>query len=158
MNRRTLMKILVHGGGMITAGIVGIPALLMAISPVLRRRTGEVWQPVGRLDDFPVDEVREAVVEVPRDDWSRSLRSKGVYVWRPTVGEAVVYSRNCTDLSCPVTWDAGSQWFYCPCHGGMFAKNGDPTAGPPQRPLYRYAYRIRDGVLEIDLNSLPSMT
>ena len=31
-------------------------------------------------------------------------------------------------------------------------------AGPPNKPLYRYANRVRDGVLEIDLFSLPPMT
>ena len=30
-------------------------------------------------------------------------------------------------------------------------------AGPPKEPLYRYATRIRDNILEIDLNSIPPM-
>jgi menaquinol-cytochrome c reductase iron-sulfur subunit len=70
----------------------------------------------------------------------------------------VVFSRNCTDASCPVVFDAGSDCFLCPCHGGVFSKDGTPLHGPPPRPLWRYAARVRAGVLEIDLNSLPPMT
>jgi menaquinol-cytochrome c reductase iron-sulfur subunit len=98
------------------------------------------------------------VAPVPRGDWARSLGEKGVFVWRASEEEVVVFSRNCTDLSCPVTWDPGSNWFYCPCHGGIFAQDGTNVAGPPTRPLYRYANRVQNGVLEIDLLSLPPMT
>jgi menaquinol-cytochrome c reductase iron-sulfur subunit len=97
-------------------------------------------------------------VEVPREDWAATLRERGVYVWRRSEQEVVVFARNCTDLSCPVTWDPGSQWFFCPCHGGIFSKDGERMAGPPKRPLYRYTNRIRDGVVEIDLRSLPPIT
>jgi menaquinol-cytochrome c reductase iron-sulfur subunit len=156
MDRRKLLELLVIGGGLLTAGIVALPAVATLLFPVLARRREEVWRPVGPVEAFPLDEVREAAVEVPRDDWARSLRAKGVYVWRPGAEEFVVFSRDCTDLACPVRWDPGSECYFCPCHGGIFARNGDRMAGPPPRPLYRYANRIRDGVLEIDLNSVPA--
>ena len=109
------------------------------------------------LDDFPVGAMTRAEVDVPRPDSSRALREKGVYVWRVSGEAIVVFSRNCTDLSCPVTYDPGSECFFCPCHGGIFAKDGERLAGPPNRPLYRYATRIEQGVLEIDLNSVPAI-
>lgn len=157
MNRKIFLRVAVQGMGLVVAGIVAIPALVTALFPALQRRR-EVWQPVGPLAEFPIDEVRKAIVDVPRDDWSSSLRTKGVYVWRPSAQEIVVFSRNCTDLSCPVTWDPASGWFYCPCHGGIFGRDGERKAGPPKRALYRYANRIRNGVVEIDLASLPPMT
>ena len=157
MNKRTFSKLIVAGGGLLVSGIVGLPALISAISPPLRRRRGERWQTVGTLDEFPLGEVVKAVVPVPREDWSEALREKGVFVLREAADRVIVFSRNCTDLSCPVTWDPGSQWFFCPCHGGIFSKDGQPQAGPPKVPLYRYANRIRGDVLEIDLNSLPPM-
>ena len=73
-------------------------------------------------------------------------------------GVPVVFSRVCTDVGCPVTYDRGSACFLGPCHGGIFTQDGTPIHGPPPRPLYRYAARVRDGVLEIDLNSLPPQT
>jgi menaquinol-cytochrome c reductase iron-sulfur subunit len=157
MHRQGFLKRLVQGAGLFTAGLFIVPSIITAFTPVWRGRQS-TWRPVGNLDDFPVDDVTRTVVPLAREDWSASLQRKGVYVWRPNTEEVVVFSRNCTDLSCPVTWDPASGWFYCPCHGGIFARNGERMAGPPKRALYRYANRVRDGVLEIDLQSLPPMT
>lgn len=158
MNRRKLLLWVVRGIGAGTAAIVGIPAVATLLSPVIRYRRQERWQPVGAVEDFVVNSVEKVAVEIPDGDRPRSLRHKAVFVWRRSEEEIVVYSRNCTDLSCPVTWDAGSGWFFCPCHGGIFNREGEPVAGPPSVPLYRYRTRRRNGMLEIDLNSLPPMT
>jgi menaquinol-cytochrome c reductase iron-sulfur subunit len=53
-------------------------------------------------------------------------------------------------------YDRGSACFFCPCHGGIFRQNGERLAGPPKRPMYRYAHRLRDGIVEIDLQSVPA--
>lgn len=155
MNKRSFSKLIIAGGGLVVGGIVGIPVFLAAISPSLRRRTGEQWQAVGPINEFPLGQMIKTVVPVPRDDWARALREKGVFVIRRSEEEIIVFSRNCTDLSCPVTWEPGSEWFFCPCHGGIFDEEGSPRAGPPKIPLYRYANRIRGDVLEVDLNSVP---
>jgi len=157
-DRRKWLSVLIQGGGAALAAVVGIPALLAAISPAWRPRRGEQWRHAGRLEDFPLGTVKPAIVEVGRDDWARSLESKTVYVFRRSEDDVVVYSRNCTDLSCPLVFDAGSECFFCPCHGGIFGKDGKPMAGPPSKPLYRYVNRVREGELEIDLYSLPPMT
>jgi menaquinol-cytochrome c reductase iron-sulfur subunit len=158
MNRRSFLALATAAGGLVISGIVAIPALLTALSPVLKKRPEALWVPVGELASFELEGVSKANVPIPRDDWATSPEEKGVFVWRPSAEEVVVFSRNCTDLSCPVTWDPGSNWFYCPCHGGIFAQDGTNMAGPPTRPLYRYANRVQDGILEIDLLSLPPMT
>lgn len=157
MKRRTLLTALMGTAGAVLSGVVAIPTLLSAVSPALVRRRA-AWRPVGRFEEFPIGQIVPAVVQVRRGDGAHSLDRKTVYVWRTTPQEAVVYSRNCTDLSCPVNFDPGSECFFCPCHGGIFAKDGAPMAGPPRVPLFRYANRRRDGKLEIDLYSLPPMT
>ncbi|MBI3947520.1 MAG: Rieske (2Fe-2S) protein [Armatimonadetes bacterium] len=157
MDRRTLLVRIAQGIGLVVTGIVGIPALLLALSPVRGRRR-PAWVPVAPLGAFPFGEVRQATVPLARDDWAEKPAEKAVYVWRPAPDQTVVFSRHCTDLSCPVIWDPGSERFFCPCHGGIFAKNGDRVAGPPRRPLWRYDNRVRDGILEIDLASLPPVT
>lgn len=158
MNRRSFFALTAKAGGALIAAALAIPAAITAFSPVIRRTKGEVWAPVGEIGSFPVDEVSKAVVEAPWDEEDQFLREKGVFVWRQDGEDVVVFSRSCTDLSCPVTWDPGSGWFFCPCHGGIFDEEGKNVAGPPPRPLHRYAKRVRDGVLEIDLNSLPPVT
>ncbi|MBA4147078.1 MAG: Rieske 2Fe-2S domain-containing protein [Verrucomicrobia bacterium] len=157
MERRTFLQIAIATGGLVTAAIVAIPVIGTALSPVLRRESGELWQPIGALENFPIGQMTRANVTVPRDDWSQTLREKGLYVLRSSNAELIVFSRNCTDLSCPIVWDEGSNCFFCPCHGGIFSRQGDPMKGPPKRALYRYAARVRNDTVEIDLRSVPPM-
>ncbi|HEV7278887.1 MAG TPA: ubiquinol-cytochrome c reductase iron-sulfur subunit [Pirellulaceae bacterium] len=158
MKRRTALTAIMGCGGVALAGAVGVPAALSAISPSLETDGEPAWRNVGKLEEFAVGRVTKATVRAFRGDWANTLEVKSVYVWRKSEEEFVVFSRNCTDLSCPVTFDQGSECFFCPCHGGIFAKDGEVMAGPPSRPLYRFESRIRDGELEIDLRSLPPMT
>lgn len=157
MERRTLLTMLVHGGSVLVGAVIALPALIAGIFPALRGRPGERWRPLGRLDQFPIGQTQAAVIEHVDEGKPRPLSRQGVYVWRPTADRVVVFSRSCTDLGCPVIWDGGSQCFYCPCHGGIFARDGSRMAGPPDRELYRYANRVREGVLEVDVYSVPPM-
>ncbi len=158
MDRRTLFTAVLGACGAVLSAVIAVPTLIAALSPDWRPRPEELWQSVGPIEEFPLDRVVPAKVSLERGDWADALEVKAVYVWRKAEQEFVVFSRNCTDLSCPVVFDSGSQCFFCPCHGGIFGRDGSPMAGPPQVPLYRFANRIRDGVLEIDLVSLPPMT
>jgi len=154
-NRRNwAIRVLALSGAVVSFAI-GIPALLAAFSASIQGRKKHAWRTVGVADDFKHGQITPAEVSTDRADWSKTLDRLTVFVWRQTDSRFVVFSRSCTDLSCPITFDPGSECFFCPCHGGIFAKNGTPLAGPPKRPLYRYATKLRDGKLEIDLHSLP---
>jgi menaquinol-cytochrome c reductase iron-sulfur subunit len=155
MTRRSFFGLLVTGGTVIVAGIVGIPALIAGLSPALQGRRRDDWRPVGRPEDFPTGEVRQTQFPAERAGWPRSIRRQAVFVWRRSEASFVVFSRSCTDLGCPLDYDPGSACFFCPCHGGIFARDGERLAGPPNGPMYRYAHRVRDGVLEIDVSSIP---
>ncbi len=48
------------------------------------------------------------------------------------------FSRKCTDLGCLISWDDSKDQFICPCHQGVFDRNGKNIAGPPPRPLDRF--------------------
>lgn len=155
MDRRVWFKRLIKGATAAVTAALGVPAVIAALSPVLQRRRGPDWRPLGPLDRFQIGSMTRAEVGAGPDDWTRPLVARAVYVWRPGPDDVVVYSRACTDLGCPLAWDDGSGWFLCPCHGGMFAADGQRVAGPPARSMDRYAVRVSEGVLEIDLNSLP---
>ncbi len=155
MTRRSLFGWLVSVGTALVAAIVGLPVLLFGLSPALQPRRREIWRPVGWLRDFPVGAIQESLVAGDRKSWPRSFRAQVVFVRREAERDVVVFSRRCTDLGCPLTYDPGSTCFFCPCHGGIFTQDGARLAGPPNGPMYRYAHRVREGVLEIDLASLP---
>lgn len=153
MRRNTFLKLVVHSFGIIVAGVVAVPSLWSALAPARGRQPAR-WVRVGPVDLFAPGSTVKSVMALPRDEAATPLQLKAIYVWRPTEDEWVVFSRNCTDLGCPVTWDPGSEVFFCPCHGGIFAKNGERLAGPPKRALDRYASRVRNGMLEVDISSL----
>ena len=154
MNRRTASGLLVVGTCAVAAGTVGVPVLLAAISPALRSRR-ETWRPIGELEMFPIGSVTQAVVVHDRESWPAAYGERGVFVWRPVDADLVVYSRQCTDLGCPLEYERGSGCFLCPCHGGIFGPDGQRLAGPPKSPLHRYAHRIREAILEVDISSIP---
>lgn len=155
MTRREMLKRLLQAGAGLVALVLGFPALVLSLAPLGDRRQA-VWRSLGSLASFPVGGVQLAKVTLPHPDWVESPIAQGVYVWRLTSDEVVVYSRSCTDLGCPLNWDPGGEVFLCPCHGGIFAKDGQRMAGPPKLPMYRYLTRIREGLLEIDLRSVPT--
>src|SRR5690606_4197385 len=92
MNRRTAVSWLMASGSLALAVVVGGPALIAALSPVLRGRVGELWCPVGPLAEFPVATVHAATIELPRSDRSQTLRLRSVYVWRRDADDLIVYS------------------------------------------------------------------
>jgi menaquinol-cytochrome c reductase iron-sulfur subunit len=154
MKRRTAFGLLVAGGSALVAGVVGIPALIAGLSPAWQVRR-ETWRALGPLQNFPRGKVSPASVPRDPDAWPRPYGELPVFVWRPAQGDLVVFSRSCTDLGCPLEYEPGSGCFLCPCHGGIFAQDGGRLAGPPKTPMRRYAHRVQDDVLEIDVASIP---
>lgn len=65
----------------------------------------------------------------------------------------VAFSRRCTDLGCLVSWKKDREQFVCPCHQGVFDKNGRNIAGPPPRPLDRYEVVKRGEQLYVKLQN-----
>lgn len=56
----------------------------------------------------------------------------------------VAYSALCTHLQCEVLARLDENTLHCPCHEGFFdPATGEPTAGPPERPLPEIALERR---------------
>ena len=52
----------------------------------------------------------------------------------------------------------GAELFMCPCHGGVYYKDGNVAAGPPPLPLVRYGVRIENGEVKINSVVVPIST
>jgi nitrite reductase/ring-hydroxylating ferredoxin subunit len=67
---------------------------------------------------------------------------------RPDAETLLAYSSQCTHLQCPVLPEIESGRLHCPCHAGYFdLRTGEPTAGPPRRPLPRISVQVRSGMI-----------
>jgi len=70
----------------------------------------------------------------------------------------VAISSRCVHVGCPVRYVASAASFMCPCHGGVYYKDGGVAAGPPPKPLPQYPVRVRNGQVEIRTSPIPITT
>ena len=146
--RRTF---LVQASAIVIGGIVGFVPLLVGLrnflNPLLRSKDDiEVDEAVriATLDDIEKGKVYRFKVNAIRiDAWSKHPPGPigAVYVRRDSNDPKVlpkVYTSVCPHLGCSVDYKEDREQFVCPCHGGIFAKDGslvDPETAPPPRGL-----------------------
>jgi Rieske Fe-S protein len=63
----------------------------------------------------------------------------------------VAFDAECSHQACEVAYDSNDEIFVCPCHQGLYDDEGEPIAGPPQRPLRRYKVEVSDGQVIVQL-------
>jgi len=140
------------------AAILGVPLVGFVLAPLFRK-VKESWIPVGNVDDFELGKT----VNVPFPDpsplpWAGITARGAAWLRRDSKERFVAFSVNCTHMGCPVRWLQEAELFMCPCHGGVYYKDGTVAAGPPPKPLYRYAVRIANGRVEIKAAAIPITT
>lgn len=152
--RGFLAKISLWLGGL-AALLAGLPFVGFLFSPV-RRTEPEVWRSVARVDDLPVGTTAKVSFLDPAPvPWAGFAARSAAWLRRQGEDEFVAFSIYCTHTGCPVRWDQGSELFLCPCHGGVFDRDGQVAAGPPPIPLERHPIRVRDGHVEIRSIGVP---
>lgn len=134
VTRRDFARFLIAGSGAFAVGAVGFAAWTS-----LRRVNEGEPRPIVDLAEVP--EGTDHLFSYPGDD------DPAILVHLPG-GELRAFSQQCTHLGCVVFWEADEEQLICPCHEGHFdARTGDPTAGPPDRPLGRIDVEARDGTV-----------
>lgn len=152
--RRFLARVSYALGGL-AALLAGLPVIGAFLSPV-RREQPEAWRQVGALGDFPIGEtVMVEYVDPEPLPWAGFSAKTGAWVRRESETGFTAFSMYCTHTACPVTWSQGAELFLCPCHGGTFYPDGQVAAGPPPRPLDRFAVRVRGGRVELLTSGVP---
>jgi Rieske Fe-S protein len=95
------------------------------------------------LVDLVPGEPHPAVLSVPdTSGWFRTRTRQVVYLVRSSDNQVRAISAVCTHLGCLVRWDARTERFHCPCHGGVYDRSGAVVAGPPPRPLQPIAVKV----------------
>lgn len=139
--RRFLMAISV-GSGSLVAAAASVPIVAFLISPMLRKYPG-LWQDVGPLSQFKLgDTVKVNLATSAGLPWDGPSQLVAGWLRRNNETNFTVYSSKCTHLGCPVRWLPGPELFMCPCHGGVYHKDGDVAAGPPPDALQQFPVRV----------------
>lgn len=145
--------------GIGVAGLATLAAAVPFIGYILRpaRPSRSAWRDVGALEEFPPGLTRKVIYPNPDPDpWEGVAVRNAAWIRREPDGGLVAFSIYCTHTGCPVTWEEEAGLFICPCHGGVFDRRGQVSAGPPPRPLDRAAVRVRNGRVEIEAVEVPT--
>jgi menaquinol-cytochrome c reductase iron-sulfur subunit len=149
-DRRSFLAGLLATGSAAVGALLAVPLARFILHPVLARTTEKSWSEVGSVDEFQnLDApVKKLVTIDQRDGWRKTIIEKPVYVSKGSKGELIVLSAVCTHLGCAVPWVETEKKFICPCHLGMFSRDGKLLGGPPPRDMDRLETKIEDGVLK----------
>jgi len=154
-NRRKFLIRLSLFASAIPAAIISVPVFSALLGPLLQR-TEQKWRKVASLAEFPVGSTK--LVKFINADplpWAGVTAKSAAWLRRENEKEFTAFSANCTHLGCPVRWEDKAQMFMCPCHGGVYYKDGSVAAGPPPKGLVRYYVRINKNDVEIRTAPVP---
>jgi menaquinol-cytochrome c reductase iron-sulfur subunit len=152
--RRFLTWLSVSLGGIATA-LLAVPVLSFILDPYFGKKK-QYWRAVGPVDKFIVGSTTEvSYANASSTPWEDGFAKTAAWLQRRSENEFVAFSINCAHLGCPVRWMPDSELFMCPCHGGVYYKDGSVAAGPPPRGLTRYPVRVKNGQVEIQTAPVP---
>lgn len=133
-----------------------VPFAAAILAPV-GARAPRRWEAVGQVHAFPLGETVMVRYPVPSGfPWAGYVAEGAAWVRRDAESRFRAFSAYCTHTGCPIRWHAGSEMFFCPCHGGAFHRDGTVAAGPPPRPLPLLPIRVVD--TRVELLPSPMMT
>jgi Rieske Fe-S protein len=150
VSRRDFMKVAISAIG----GVIGlswiIPAIAYIVEPALKSNQGEGWIQLGATSKIETGVPTLFKVNIQRQTgWVTNEEELSVYVVTQDGRDFIAMSNVCTHLGCRVRWIAEKDNFICPCHNGVFDKEGKVLAGPPPRPLNRYQVKVENDQLFI---------
>ncbi len=155
LRRRKFLNWLTLGLGGASIGSV-IWAVIAFIMAPLEEQTASPWRVVGKVDDFKAGTVTVVKLEDASSlAWAGYAGKTAAYLRRDDNSAFTCFSVNCTHLGCPVRWVATAELFMCPCHGGVYYRDGAVAAGPPPQPLPQYKVRVRNGIVEVLASPVP---
>jgi menaquinol-cytochrome c reductase iron-sulfur subunit len=142
------------GAGGFAAAVASIPMLGFFFGPMLRKFP-PLWCDVGPLEKFKVGAtVQVNLVTSDGLPWDGPAQRVGAWLRRDNEQGFTAFSSTCTHLGCPVRWIPSAELFMCPCHGGVYFKDGDVAAGPPPKPLQRFESRVKDGQVQVQWRAI----
>lgn len=139
-SRRTFATWVLMFAGLIAGYGAGALHFFQYLVPLRHeRRRREMF--IGTLDSLPVGSTR--TVQDPR--------GQGIIIARTSSNpddpkkDFRALSTKCPHLGCKVHWEEGQGRFRCPCHEGIFDKDGKAISGPPAQEgknLLEYEIRV----------------
>ena len=129
---------------------MGVPAIAYVIGPAIKQTNSQEWIRLGSVSKVDLGTPTLFKVKIERKTgWIVNEEELSAYVLTENGRDFIAMSNICTHLGCRVRWIADQGQLFCPCHNGVFDKNGKVISGPPPRPLDRYEVKIENDQLWI---------
>jgi Rieske Fe-S protein len=146
--RKALARFVALGTAAIGAALAGLVGAAATPRPADRTRK---WRKAATIFDLPPDTPYAAVLaDRHADGWYETRKEQVVYIDKE--GDSYrALSATCTHLGCRVSWNAQTKHFHCPCHGGIYDRDGKVIAGPPPAGLTRVNARLNPQTSEIEV-------
>ena len=145
LSRRKFLEKVTLGIGGLIAAVFGVAAGFYVIKPVLKKDEVGAWLRIGSASKVTTGMPTLFSLKIERETgWITDQDEIMVYAYTENGRDFAVMSNVCTHLACRVRWIDERQEFFCPCHNGVYDKQGNVLAGPPPRPLDRYEVKIEN--------------
>lgn len=150
VSRRDFMKLAISAIGGVIGLAYAIPAIGYIVGPALKKDQGQGWIRLGSTGKVETSIPTLFKVKIQRQTgWITTEEEVSVYVLTENVRDYIAMSNVCTHLGCRIRWITEQNKFFCPCHNGIFDKEGNVVSGPPPRPLDRYKVKVENDQLFI---------
>jgi len=155
ISRRNFMMKLSLGFAAVSAAVAAIPVVSALLAPLLES-TPETWRKVGAVNDFALGSTSLVTfINADPKPYAGVTAKSAAWLRRNDKDNFIAFAANCTHLGCPVRWEEKAGLFMCPCHGGVYYKDGTVAAGPPPKPLTKYKVRVYKGEVQIKTEPIP---
>lgn len=124
---------------------LGIPAIAYIVGPSLKKEDVQNWISLGSISKVDLGVPTLFKTKIQRQaGWIINEEEISVFVFTENGRDFVTMSNICTHLGCRVRWIDDREEFFCPCHNGVFDKDGRIVSGPVPRPLDRFETKVEN--------------
>ncbi len=127
---------------------LGIPAIAYIVGPSLKKEETQSWINLGSISKVELGTPSLFKAKIQRQTgWIVNEEQISVFVLTENGRDFLAMSNICTHLGCRIRWIDDREEFFCPCHNGVFDKDGQIISGPVPRPLDRFETKVENGQL-----------
>ncbi len=148
--RSFLTQVAVGVLGVGSAVVLGAVGAGTVVGPALAK-TPKQWVPLTAVENLKPGDVTTVLMKYDLNSGLYRQQVSAPVLVSHTGNQIVCFKSSCPHLGCVVKWDGVSGRFRCSCHGGNFDRDGTVIAGPPPRPLERYAFKVDSGHLLVEV-------
>lgn len=147
LSRRQFLNTAINAVGAVMTAIIAVPIAGYFMDPVVRTSgagAGGTWVRLGSASELGNAPKKFTISTEKVDGFMKQKFAADVYAYQEG-DQLIALSNTCRHLGCPVGYDEKQEKFVCPCHGGVYKKNGEKESGPPPGPLGSYKAKIENG-------------